>query len=1117
MSRSLHDAKARAAAESDLRTSLRIEAGAGTGKTTALVRRVTALVKDGTPLSRIVAITFTEKAAGELRTRLRRRLEDEVRATTDAITATRLREALFELDAASISTIHGFCQSLLRERPVEAGLDPGFEIEEEAASRARFDTVFARFLADAGDVDPSVDPRPLRAALERGVGLDAIRGIARFLTRNADLAEVEGALPTATPAPRADDVLNAALAIAERIDALMEPVESSDTYVLAMSPVIDALRDLRAQDLEDGALERALASNVRIPKAGRKGSQKLWPTKETLATARELATQLDDVFASYRDQSAAAVASALARCLLEIPRRLERDKHAAGVIGFDDMLRKTRDLLRDRPDVRKRFQQRFDTLMLDEFQDTDPLQAEIAFFLAEDPQGPQAKSWDEVKIGPGRLFLVGDPKQSIYRFRRADLDVYRRAGELLDASGGRTESITVNFRSAQTVLDWVNARFAALFAAADVSAFQPRYEPLHGGPEAADASARVLVLARRADAEPAANVEQARFDEANAIGDLLAKFANGGPGAWTVRPQHDVPPRPATFGDCALLFRVTSNVHVYEQALRARGIPFRVAGGKNFYQRAEVKCAVALFRAVDEPSDTVAVVATLRSPLFSIPDSDLAAWTVRGGSFDPTAKPCADGPDSVRVGLSLLGDLHTRRHATSLPAFIDDCYAATRMLETFHLKPGGEARVANLTRFVDIARRLEAQGLGTFRAFVREVRQLESDSAQEEESGLLDEETGAVSILTVHKAKGLEFPIVVLADLGRSTQSRNEPFVDRVEQGAPRLHFCVGGTEARVLETPGFAEAQARDRARALAEEHRLLYVAATRARSVLVLPRFFDVRAEERLTKGSGPQGALTGDALFHDADEPTRRTCWIEVDPEADRSGLEHAFRLAIAPEALTAPLPEAARDVLRERKRFHERLRAVWSRPDHARAVTSASATKDTVDHRVEARPFDVAAGGEHGRAFGVLVHALLEQVDWKRPDVAALAAFARARAATEGFGDGAVREATELVARFLATPLAQRIGAAARVITEMPFVQRREDGSLMEGAIDLVVDEGEKGLLVVDWKTDAAIGVERMTAYRAQVEVYREALRAACPGRVVGAMLVSLREGRVVDVG
>ncbi|MCC7171955.1 MAG: UvrD-helicase domain-containing protein [Planctomycetes bacterium] len=1117
MSVPLHDARARAAAETDLRTSLRIEAGAGTGKTTALVKRVIALIRGGTSLSRIVAITFTEKAAGELRVRLRRKLEDEVRSATDPTESARLRDALTELDAATISTIHGFCQSLLRERPVEAGLDPGFELEEGAATYARFDTVFARFLAEAGDVEPTVDPRPLRAALERGVGLEAIRAIAVFLTQNADLAEVDGALPPPDAPPRAHDVLEAALRLVDRIVVAAARTSASDTYVVAMTPVIDALRELRTQELDSSALERALCAGPKVPKAGKKGNQRLWPDKDTLAAAREFAVELEALFAAYRASCAAAVASALAHCLLEIPRRLARDKHAAGVIGFDDMLRKTRDLLRDRPDVRRRFQQRFDTLMLDEFQDTDPLQAEIAFYLAEDPDGPLATSWDTVKLGPGRLFLVGDPKQSIYRFRRADLDVYRRAGKLLEASGGRTESITVNFRSAPAVLDWVNARFQALFSKPEVAAFQPPYESLQCGPDAADESARVVVLGRRAGAEPAANVERARLDEANAIGDLLVKFANGGPGAWSVRPHHGAPQRPATFGDCALLFRATSNVHVYEQALRARGIPFRVAGGKNFYQRAEVKCAVALFRAVDEPSDTIAVVAALRSPLFAIPDSDLAAWSVRGGSFDPTAKPCVGGPEPVRVATALLAALHARRHATSLPAFVDGCYAATRMLEIFHLKPGGEARVANLTRFVDIARRLEAQGLGTFRAFVSEIRQLEADSGQEEESGLLDEEVGAVSLLTIHKAKGLEFPVVVLADLGRFAQLRNEPFVDRTEGAPPRLHFCVGGSDARLLETPGFAEAQARDRARSAAEEQRLLYVAATRAQSVLVLPRLFDARAEDRLAAGTGAQAALSGDALFHDADEATRRACWIEVDPDASRSGLEQPFRLAFDPEALTAPLPAAARDVLRERGEFHQRLQAVWSRADHARAVTSASAAKDTVEPRAQARPTGPAGGDEHGRAFGVLVHAMLEDVDWKRPDLEALGAFARARAAAEEFSEAAVREAIDLVTRFLASPLAKRIRAAQRVIAEMPFVRRLEDGSLMEGAIDLVVDEGDQGLLVVDWKTDAAIGPERMASYRAQIEIYRAALRAVCPGREVRAMIVSMREGRMVQAG
>ncbi|MBI4880408.1 MAG: UvrD-helicase domain-containing protein [Planctomycetes bacterium] len=1040
----LQDQRARDRAAAELGTSFLVEAGAGTGKTSLLVRRLVNLVADGVELSRLAAITFTEKAAAELKVRFRDELEQEAaaeRAAGREERAERLDLAVEELEGAAVTTIHGFCASLLRERPVEAGVDPGFEVADAPVQKVLFEEAFHEFL----DLVAEEGGGALGEAFAAGMSLDQLRGLCRGVVDQRDLFADERFAPPAPEAPGLARLAAALQATLAHLETTVGQCQDPDDLGLRQ---IESLRRLAEslEGLDEAAAEQELLAGLPGKVAG---NQKNWSDKEVL---KENKRRVEELAAQRDEHARARIAVRAARVLAEarrLPAIYERAKERRRALDFQDLLIKTRDLLRRDLDARRDFQRRFASILLDEFQDTDPLQAEIAFFLAEDPESEPAREWSAVRVGRGRLFLVGDPKQSIYRFRRADIEVYEQARAALERSGGEVLFISVNFRSSPAILRWVNERFAALIRRPESGErYQPDYVPIEAPSGRAEGAPGVVLLAGGAPDGGYGSIGEARAAEAHAVAAFLKSMVAGeGAAAGFLLPLGDGEARRATFGDCALLFRTMTALSTYEDVLRAHGVPYRVAAGKHLYARAEVKAAVALFRAIDDPSDDIAQAAVLRGPLFGLSDEDLMNFRAAGGRFSDLEDGPAATPPAVREARALLRGLSERRHQSGLAEFVVEALARTRALELFHLRPMGEQRAANLLKFVDLARTVERTEGRTLRAFVAAIRDMERAGGEEAEAALLDGGGDAVQLLTMHKAKGLEFPVVVLADLGAELAERDTFLFDRGPP--PRVAFAAGGKKARLLETPGFEALAQWDALRAGAELCRLFYVAATRARALLVLPRF--PVAGKKAEKGLA--GLLDGDPVYS-ADPGAEGARSVDASRLALDPGAEQPFRLEIDPEAAAPP---AARAVLERRRAFHEELRALFSSPAHRRRVSSASAEKEAVDHRFAgaagaARP---AGAAWRGVEFGTLVHGLMERVDFRAAD-ADVEALARALALQQGLPPEAAAEACALVQDFLRGDLAVRIRAARRFDREVPFVHRDGD-LLLEGAIDLVAEE------------------------------------------------------------
>jgi len=830
----LPDETARRRVTSDLDTTFLVEAGAGTGKTTVLVQRLLALVRKGRGrLERVAAITFTEKAAAELRMRLRAENDAVLANPLSGDERNNLQAARLQVERAQISTVHAFCAALLRERPVEARVDPGFTVLDQLAARLLRVEVWQEWLAQEMDRSPDI----LKQALRLGLTLTHMETLRDFVVEQRDCLHLAPEVVASSVAEfRA--LLVPALA---RLSTLRAACINDADRALAQ---IAALASLVPDDEDPRQWYRLLLRELSInSKAGTKAN---WQPATVLDEVRTLLKHISETHAHIRSAWFHNLTLGLVHWLGGYLRAYEDKKRERSSLDFTDLLLRTRDLLRHNLEVRRYFHSRFDYLLVDEFQDTDPLQAEVVFFLAE--QEPRATDWTTVALRPGRLFLVGDPQQSIYRFRRADLEVYTQVRTAIERQG-EVLSLSANFRTRAPIINWINETFDRVFANGETD--QPPYRPLSATRQEETGREVVFLPVARDLVSDQPSREELRHAEAKTVAAFLKQSVSyAGLAIWGDRVVQ--------YRDIAVLFRTHQAMAAYEEALQSVGVPYRVYGGRRYASRQEVEELRALLRAIDSPSDSVALVATLRSSLFGFTDEELGLWVSIGGKLD-YMEPAVPAPSSVShrflAAFTLLRDLHVRRTQVNPVTLLYEIYDRTHLLPLFALRPQGAQRVANLLKLIDTARTLSIRGLDTLTALTRFLEQQEY-IAEEGEPPITEDQDDALHLFTIHKAKGLEFSVVVLADVvfnsGRSSRSG---IIERVEgtlelRAGPRTLTCT---------TQGWQKAEEREQARDAAEERRLWYVAAARVRDHLIIP--VPPRVE---TKANGKQWTLVDESLF-------------------------------------------------------------------------------------------------------------------------------------------------------------------------------------------------------------------------------------------------------------
>ncbi|HSD28616.1 MAG TPA: UvrD-helicase domain-containing protein, partial [Vicinamibacteria bacterium] len=916
------DEDARERARRDHSTSLVVEAGAGTGKTTLLVDRIEAIVRAGTArLEEIAAVTFTENAATTMKLRLRERLERaRADARAPAVERDRVSAALDVIERASVSTIHALCAQILQERPLECGVLPGFRMADEAQADALFAEAWEEWLGErlVGGDDVLLD------ALERGIPLEgdgwgertSLRGLARTLLDQRDLVPVaaDGAF---SPEAAREELL----AKGARARELAARVNEADSLGCRLVRLADAAE--KSRFFSGDALVRHLLGLEAIQ--ANFGFKPHWPSPEALAEGRGIAVWTRQAREGWAAAHGADLHGRLVGALAGVAALYDRKKAERGVLDFLDLLLRARDALRDHAGVREWFRVRFRFLVIDEFQDTDPLQVQIARLLAGER--------------PGALVVVGDAKQSIYRFRRAEVRLFRQ----LTHDAAAVVHLVQNFRSRPAILRFVNRVFADIIQASD-DADQPPYEaiaPPPGLPE------EPSVVGLRFPASPNAGGEELLAAEASALAAFLAGVARGGE---TVRDPVSGATRPSRAGDVLVLARRLTRVAALEEALEAVSLRFTVEGGKSFFDRQEVHEALAVLRAIDDPSDRISLVAALRSSFFGVSDRDVVAYSLSGGPlWAGEIDPERPGGAALAPAVRLLEDLHRMRRHASVPAILERLYDDTRILAALTGSRRGEAQIANLEKVAALAREASSLGALTLRGFANRLEDRIQNAREEPDlPSTRPGDADTVRVLSIHKAKGLEAPVVALYD----TDDRGYSPIDTVplwEDGRIAIGFRGG------CQPPDWNALVKREERKGWAESRRLLYVACTRARDLLVVPRppmDADVGAFWKPLVDQLP-AATDADVRVVDAEALAR--------PGVGGRGRElWALSAAEGGDAVAARWEAERKDLV---SRAAERPLAPVSATRLAARTAPAPAT---------------VIAGTGGRDFGSLVHRLLEWV-------------------------------------------------------------------------------------------------------------------------------------------
>lgn len=1090
------DATDRQLITTELDTTLFVEAGAGSGKTTALIDRVVQLVATGIPMDNIAAITFTEAAATELRGRLRSELEAAHHA--GRVSA----ESLDQLDDAAVCTLHAFAQRILTQFPIEAGLPPVFEVLDEVESAMELEARFTRFLDDMF-ASPEMES-PLRRAMATGFRFDNLHELARIFHDHRDRLPTD---PFPAPPP---PVIDAAPILAS-IDAALAHApdcqDDADRLLARLVGAEDSWERVRAV-LVEAASQGELAvldvlNSVALPRGGIAGRRQAWSDVAAVRDACQVAR------AAWEAPVRAANTQTAAFFVEEVRKftlTFTKERVAAGRLVFHDLLVLARDVLRQSIGVRRAVADQWHRLLIDEFQDTDPLQLEIAVLLGASPANGDADQdlpWNEFTLDPGRLFFVGDAKQSIYRFRRADIELYKG---VRDAFVLLSVGLTVNYRSVPGILHWVNAVFEQLLAAPGDKDGQVEHQALLAHREADGSQPAVRMLGGAAEG----HVDEIRTAEAHdVVATIRAACAEG----WPI--ARDGETRAATAADIAILIPTRAVLPHLERALTSANVPYRVESASLVWNTQVVRDLRAVLRALTRPADKIAVVGALRTSALACSDQDLLSWRQAGGRWALHAEvPDGIAPDHpVSVGLARMEQFHAATWWNPVADLVDQVAHALPFFALATVSRATRDRWRQLRFVIEQARAFAERPGATLRQFLAWADMQGSDQARVRDPALPEDDHDAVRILTVHGAKGLEFPISIIAGLNVAPRGA-DPAVVAWRDAGPVARLGAAFPMA------GFEEARTEEQLAEALERTRLLYVAMTRARDHLVVS----------LHRAEGAPGSRTDAARVEAA--------WLAADPDeklAERyqapagsepaganprpdGGRHAATDDEIGRSSTAADWDDAERTWSEEREALIARMRrapvVAATAIDGLVPPDGATATSDRVAIQPDPKGEPLPDAPRHrvgraGTSIGRAVHAVLQTVDLRTGN--GVDDIARAQASAEGVPDHAAQ-----VARLAKAAIDSDVVREAiqhRHWREL-YVAAPVGGTVIEGFVDLLYDDGE-GLVIVDYKTDAvddSSGANALAArYRSQLAAYAVALERTTGRPVRAAVLLFVAGG------
>src|SRR6266508_1689899 len=1118
----LADACDRQAAMATFDRNLVVTAGAGTGKTTLLFDRlVHLLLRNPEPLkiTEIVALTFTNKAADEMKLRLRQRLQayldsqldreaaNDAEAKTKSDVETlialyqlskdeldhRIRDALRNLERSDIGTIHSFAANLLRLYPLEAGVDPQFREDDGAAFDRLFDDHWDLWLDQELSLR-SAHAEDWQKILPR-CRLDQIKALAKSMAaENVDLRQNT----------------NEAKAIPATLREWLVKLEDKAAALIERHPedrlnekLVHAARAALGEFTKAG--QRSYTSTEYLLLSDKSISRNVqgW-SPEDIAEAQELVRAAKGLI-KVDGELTRTLWRLLVPFATDFRERFIREGH----LSFDGLLVRARNLVRDQVRVRADLKRRYRTILIDEFQDTDPIQYEILLYLAEE-LGNAATDWRHVKVTPGKIFVVGDPKQSIYAFRRADIEAYLEVVEkIIKAQNGVECRLTTNFRSNAAILDGVNGAFKNLIQAQE--GVQPPYIAIHPAPGRITAPSDIpKLLVRKILADREINAETARHLEGESLARWLKDQILGKTAILNTRGEK-VHAQPK---DVAILLRKLTDIHDYLEPLRRQGIRYVVEGERHFYAAKEIIDAVNLLRAVENPSDRLALVGVLRAPLGGLTDQQIyelhrqnlldyrAAAKLSGTDFPPTLVQLYD----------TLARLHDETRRMPIGAAVAHVFAMLPVDLLAACYFHGEQAVANLQKLAQQAELLGREGLTTLKAAIRQLERRVLDVKDESESVLAEENLDAVRIMSIHKAKGLEFPIVILAGCQTGIEGRHSADAEAM------FDWSTGLTGLRIgsISDLGGLYITEKTRLRNSEEQKRLPYVAMTRARENLIIscapsgPRssgsflsmldnilngsIAEAEASKTVTVGNG---TVEIEVVSHSLTAPGRtKTISKRTKKQANWQSFVDAWaRRTAAYEKAQQSTPFLTPTLLRRQEEVSIEGGSKINRQIYRQ--TPALVVGDLAHRFLQNWPFARNVKNFEGQLRDFTARSLPREFESSHREIETelqdiFRAFFRSKAHTE-------------------ITLSHILGREVPLL--MPW-----NGQIMEGVIDLIYEKN--GLLyLADYKTDTLNREELPKGamlHRQQAEIYCEAARRSLRREVAGVRLIFLRLGEVVEV-
>ncbi len=1076
-----NDADSLSVIQSDLASSIYVEAGAGTGKTHSLVQRITALLRGGVPIDQIIAITFTRAAASELRSRIRGELE-KLRA--DNPNDQHVAAALEGIDTAAFQTIDSLVYSILREHPLDADLPPAIEVQDNLSQLQMFGERWRQWSLEQLETDTGF-AEALTASLRLNLGspFGRISDLAKSMNeKHGDLRHV-----ALVPSPQI--AIHSIENLPRGIQSLRETMQACSDPEDKLFNKFEQANDWYSRSIEgrqaesEGEAQELLVTwpNIKVGKSeGRQGN---WGGSQGKAAALEVIQSFIDTIQDTLNAAREAVTIELSKYARQFVDTVVEERRRTGTVSYYDAMTWLVDMLDERDDIRWRLQNRYQRVLVDEFQDTDPNQVRLVRLLTIPPR--------ENYIKPGSLFVVGDPKQSIYRFRGAQVNVSQAVKDDITNSGGKYLTLKENRRSTRPIIDWVNhvfedwmlsedgqANYIALDRAKETATPDDIGAVHHFGEEIADSS-----------------VDEVREIDAGEVG-IIARAVCAG--ALTVRDrQNDDKPRPSHAGDLTILTNTRSNWETYTRELDELGLPYSAEiGGAAVLHTQEFRDILNCLTAMDDPSDQPATVGALKSVFFGCSDLDLFEWDRADGEFSCTAEfPKLIGKATVHDAMAVLREYNTLRDELSPAVLLERFIRERQTRELMYLETDPAPGLRRLDLAVELTRRFTEEGAASLRECLKRFTQFKDANQDLREEPSLEFDQGKIRLMTMHASKGLEFPIVILADLCGSPR-KNYP--ELLTESSPidgsnrSIGIRIGGNQQTgYFQTGDYEDLLGRNSLADSLEKTRLLYVAATRARDYLLVSR--NRKAKDRKNFAAQIEYFVEGD----------NSSLWSPFPREWQTIEYEHHLT--------TTETSEADHHTI-DRDSWMREHQVVLSKASE-RAWLSPSNIKGSIDTTAdiefEDKPDDTpipdsedfTGRGRAATKIGSAVHAAIQRV-LEIPN-ANIDQIARSEAEKHGVGED-VDEVARLTEATLQMPLVQKAASldSENVWIEtpvaVPLPTSNGSSKTIEGRVDLIYLREDGTLGIADFKTDRSFNrsiTEMAAPYIPQLGAYAYAVQQA----------------------